>query len=114
MHVVLLKYVVGVQLIPSGFNHQVILASVPAMPDTWYVVDAAFGSRSPLEPLALREPEHAHASGGQKSFLIMTEQIHIQQNLDVPHSDSISSLQAVLSCIENRILTLTICLPCRT
>ena len=52
------------QLIPSGFNHQIILARVPAMPDVWYVVDVAFGSRSPLEPIALREPEDAPASGG--------------------------------------------------
>ena len=71
------------QFIPGGFNHQVILARVPAMPDIWHVVDAAFGSRSPLEPITLQEPENVHASGGQKSFLIITEQIHNQQNSDV-------------------------------
>ena len=76
MHVVLLRFGICVQLIPSGFNHQVILARVPAMPDAWHVVDAAFGSRSPPEPIPLREPEDAPASGGQKSFLVMTEQIH--------------------------------------
>ena len=84
MHVVLLKYNICVQLIPSGFNHQIILARVPALPDVWYVVDAAFGSRSPLEPIPLREPEDAPASGGQKSLLVMTEQIHHQQKSDVP------------------------------
>lgn len=83
MHVVPLKCCLRVQLIPGGFNHQVILTRVPAAPDVWYVVDAAFGSRSPLQPIALREPEDAPASGGQKLLLIMTDQIHHQQKSNI-------------------------------
>ena len=83
MHVMLLNYNICVQLTPGGFNHQIILARVPAMPDVWYVVDVAFGSQSPLEPIPLREPDIAKTSGGQNLLLIMTEQIHNQQNSDV-------------------------------
>lgn len=63
------------QLVPSGFNHQVILTRVPAMPEVWYVVDAAFGSRSPLEPIPLREPEDDECLGRYKSSLISDGQM---------------------------------------
>ena len=41
------------------------------MPEVWYVVDAAFGSRSPLEPIPLRESEDDECLGRYKFSLIM-------------------------------------------
>ena len=64
------------QPVPNGFNHQIILTRVPAMPEVWYVVDAAFGSRSPLEPIPLREPEEDGSMGKYKSSLVMMGQVH--------------------------------------
>lgn len=46
------------------------------MPEVWYVVDAAFGSRSPLEPIPLREPEEDGSMGKYKSSLVMMGQVH--------------------------------------
>ena len=78
---------------PCGYGHQLPLARVPESPDVWYVVDAAFGSPSPLGPVALEEVADDDLSGAMQHlvFIIVT---CFSDPEDQAHCSSISMMSS--------------------
>ena len=82
----LMKLISWLQLVLYGFSHQVILAKEPQSL-AWYVMDVAWGSGTPHQPISTQASPQDQTTGTSFSSVSSSQVTRRSHNASASHSE---------------------------